>query len=348
MPKATRRRQHRHHLAVLLCAALAGCGGKSGGGGTDGSVDGPDGATWHDARSDVWQVDAAPADVGPMDVSSPDVQEPDAQVPPGPKPIMIAAANYVQYQADLRQYAPYIVYAWCSDPAIQRPGAYEREIQLLESIADPGVEKWVMYSSLATMREKLSNPSHVQQLHQMGVTTLGFNTEGGITPDPELQTLQSPDPNVNVVALFASEADAHGFQTVWGPIRMVLENTRDQVVTMLFEAGLDGIALQEQNFINSACVQERATAVHQTAERYAQLAGRDIHVCVQVMPSTCLEGDTWAQQHANECGWAPTETYGQCTAFVEAILPDVDSIAIWAMGPDRQRLPDLVAAIRSQ
>jgi len=312
--------------------------------------------------------DAAPADgASPADAAVADASVPedaradaapdaavDAAVDAGPFPIMLAAGNYAdsQYHAGLLPYRPYFVYAWCSDPALSNPGdVYAQEISTLEGIQDTQVEKMVMFSSNVTLNEKLSDPTHVQALLTMGVTTIGYNSEGGLTPQAEMDDLGSTDPGVNSVARFAAFAAARGFRTIWGPIRVTADNVSDAAISVMFDAGLGGVALQEQQFINHSCVADRAAAVQTTATRYRTLAAQagasPIHVTVQVMPSTCLEGDTYAQNNSATCGTLPSTRFAQCDAFVDAIAADVDSIAIWAMGTDRDDLIELVTVLRT-
>jgi hypothetical protein len=179
------------------------------------------------------------------------------------------------------------------------------------------------------------------------VTTIGYNSEGGLTPSDEMNELNNSNPAVNPVARFAATADSHGFTTIWGPIRVTADNVSDQAILAMFGAGLDGVALQEQQFINHACVDDRTTAVLATTTRYRNLAGNHpIHVTVQIMPSTCLDGDTFAQNNQAQCGPASSTRYFHCDGFVDAVAPHVDSIAIWAMGTDRDDLAELIGVLR--
>lgn len=301
------------------------------------------------------QADGVVADADvPVDGAADAASADAAVVDAGPYPIMIAAGNYTDsaYHAGLMPHRPYIAYAWCSDPALDNPwDVYTTEIATLQGIQETQVEKMVMFSSNVTLNEKLSDPTHVQALLAMGVTTIGYNSEGGLTPQGELDNLGSTDPSVNSVARFAAYAASQGFRTIWGPIRVTADNVSDPAISVMFGAGLGGVALQEQQFINHSCVADRAAAVQSTATRYRTLAAQagapPIHVTVQVMPSTCLEGDVYAQNNSATCGLLPSTRFAQCDAFVGAIAGDVESIAIWAMGPDRDDLIELVTVLRT-
>ncbi len=148
------------------------------------------------------------------------------------------------------------------------------------------------------------------------------------------------------MARFAAIAEEHEFQVIWGPIRVTADAVSDAAITTMFAAGLDGVGLQEQQFIENACVPARADAVAQTASRYREIAssvGSSAHVNVQIMPSRCLLGDDYAAAH---CGAEIQSDFDHCAAFAGEILDDIDSLAIWASGPDdRAGLAPLVAAL---
>jgi hypothetical protein len=159
------------------------------------------------------------------------------------------------------------------------------------------------------------------ELHAAGVTIVGLNTENGpgMTPPEEMETLFNPDPNVNVVARVAQLATENGFSVMWGPIRNVTDRVSDDVIRTIITAGVRGLAMQEQKFIETQPAQERAQAVIQTRDRYLTLA-RDMSVDdfsfhVQIMHQRCPDLDN-------------------CVEFVRLLeaIP-VNSIAIWSNGP---------------
>jgi hypothetical protein len=287
-------------------------------------------------------ADAAP---GAPDAES--GTEPDASPPePARKPILIAASNYAYYRDQLLEYRPFMVYAWATNPALSNPNQYESELSILESIDDDGVEEYIMFSSYQTLQEKLAQPGHVDYLRSIGVTGFGFNSEGFMTPAAEMDSLNSADPQTNAVARFAAIAEEHDFQVIWGPIRVTADAVGDPAIGAMFGAGVDGVGLQEQQFIENACVPARAEAVAETATRYREIAanqGTSAHVNVQIMPSRCLLGDDYA---AAQCGTNIQSDFDHCADFVGEILDDVDSLAIWASGPDdRAGLVPLIAAL---
>jgi hypothetical protein len=259
---------------------------------------------------------------------------------------MIAASNYAYYRDQLLDHRPFMVYAWATNPALQNPSQYDNQLSILAEIDDDGVEEYIMFSSYRTLDDKLSQTGHADYLRSIGVTALGFNSEGFMTPSDEMDSLNSSDPQTNAVARFAAIAEEHDFPAIWGPIRVTADAVGDPAISAMFGAGLDGVALQEQRFIEAACVAERASAVAQTADRYRQIAasqGATAHVNVQIMPSRCLNGDSYA---ASQCGSTIQADYDHCAQFATEILDDADSLAIWASGPDdRAGLVPLIAAL---
>jgi hypothetical protein len=293
--------------------------------------------------------DAAPllADAPPGAPDSQDSTEADAAPPePTRKPILIAASNYAYYRDQLLDHRPFMVYAWATNPALSNPNQYDSELSILESIDDEGVEEYIMFSSYQTLEEKLSQPGHVDYLRSIGLDGFGFNSEGFMTPAEEMNSLNSADPQQNAVARFAAIAEEHDFPVIWGPIRVTADAVDDPAIGTMFGAGLDGVGLQEQQFIENACVPARADAVAQTSARYRDIAsnlGASAHVNVQLMPSRCLLGDDYAASH---CGSTIQSDFDHCADFTAEILDEVDSLAIWASGPDdRAGLVPLVAAL---
>ena len=293
-------------------------------------------------------LDAPPAlaDAPPGAPDAPPAGDPDAALEPTRVPILIAADNYAEYRDQLLDYRPFLVYAWATDPALENPNQYQRELDTLAAIDDDGVTELIMFSSYRTLQDKLAQPGHADYLRSLGVTGFGFNSEGFMTPSDEMNSLNSADPDSNAVARFTAIAEQYGFTVLWGPIRATADAVGDPALDTMFGAGLAGVGLQEQQYIESACVDARAAAVAQTATRYRQIASTEgiaAHIDVQIMPSRCLNGDAYAASH---CGSAIENDYDHCAAFAAAILPDIDSLAIWASGPeDRAGLVPLIAAL---
>jgi hypothetical protein len=191
---------------------------------------------------------------------------------------------------------------------------------------DGPLEKMVMVVSYTELDRLMI---HSDELRASGVTTVGINTENGLTPGNEMQTLNSTDPQVNIVARAARLASEQGFKVVWGPIRATTDEISDGAVLTMMEAGMSGLAIQEQKFIENQPANARLAAVNRTRERYLGLADRagqdEFSFHVQIMQQRCPD--------LNNCV--------QFVAGLEAI--PVDSIAIWSNGP----IPvDFVNAIR--
>jgi hypothetical protein len=206
---------------------------------------------------------------------------------------------------------------------------YAREADLQGMLNLNGsVEKMVMVASYDELSRLMRE---ADTLKASGVTTVGFNTENGLTPANEMQTLNSANPEVNIVARAAKLASSQGFSIVWGPIRVTVDEISDQAVLAMMESGMNGLAIQEQKFIESQPAGARLTAVERTRSRYLSLADRagidEFSFHVQIMEQRCPDLDNCVQ----------------FVAGLEAI--PVDSIAIWSMGPIGM---DFVNAIRGQ
>ena len=208
---------------------------------------------------------------------------------------------------------------------------YAREADLsgMLSLSGP-VDKMLMVTSYAEVQRLMER---ADQLQAAGVTTLGFNSENGtgMTPPEEMQTLNSADPNVNVVARSAKLATDNGFKVMWGPVRNTVDSLSDEAILTMMSAGVTGLAIQEQKFIETESAGSRLAAVTQTRERYLRLARQanidDFTFHVQIMQQRC-------------------PNLPNCVTFVEGLekIP-VDSIAIWSNGP----IPvEFVSAIRME
>ena len=207
--------------------------------------------------------------------------------------------------------------------------ARERDLNGMLRLNAP-VEKMLMVASYDEVRRLVEQ---ADQLKAAGVTILGFNSENGIgmTPVDEMRTLNSTDPNVNVVARAAKLATENGFEVIWGPVRNTVDSLSDEAIRTMIAAGVTGLAIQEQKFIETQAAELRISAVLRTRERYLRLAREegieDFTFHVQIMHQRC-------------------PNLSNCVTFVEGLeaIP-VDSIAIWSNGP----IPvDFVNAIRME
>lgn len=195
--------------------------------------------------------------------------------------------------------------------------ARESDLDGMLSLQAP-VEKMLMVTSLEEVQRLVQRQD---ELKAAGVTIIGFNTENGtgMTPAAEMQTLDSADPNVNVVARAAQLATENGFKVIWGPVRRTVDSLSDGAIRTMIAAGVSGIAIQEQKFIENQDAATRLNAVQNTRERYLRLARgegvEDFTFHVQIMQQRC-------------------PNLANCVSFVEGLesIP-VDSIAIWSNGP---------------
>ena len=110
-----------------------------------------------------------------------------------------------------------------------------------------------------------------------------------------------------------------------------MDSLSDEAIRTMIAAGVSGLAIQEQKFIETQNASTRLTAVMKTRERYLRLAREegveDFTFHVQIMHQRC-------------------PNLSNCVTFVEGLesIP-VDSIAIWSNGP----IPvDFVDAIRME
>lgn len=208
---------------------------------------------------------------------------------------------------------------------------YAREQDLTGMLElDAPVEKMLMVTSLEEVQRLVQRQ---EELKAAGVTIIGFNTENGtgMTPGNEMQTLNSADPAVNVVARAAKLATENGFRVMWGPVRRTVDSLSDDAIRTMIAAGVSGLAIQEQKFIENQDASTRLRAVLSTRDRYLRLAEaegiEDFTFHVQIMHQRC-------------------PSLPNCVTFVEGLesIP-VDSIAIWSNGP----IPvDFVHAIRME
>ena len=214
-------------------------------------------------------------------------------------PLMIRWSNWQP------EFGPAIVYA------------RERDLDGMLSMQGP-VEKMLMVTSYDEIERLMTR---ADELRAAGLTIIGLNTEEGpeITPHEEMDTLDSPDPSVNVVARVAQLVTQNGFDVIWGPVRNNADLVSDNALRIMMDAGMRGVALQEQKFIEVQPAQFRLAEVNRTRSRYLRLAQEqgvdDFTVHVQIMPQRCPD-------------------MNNCADFVVGLedIP-VDSIAIWSNGP---------------
>jgi hypothetical protein len=253
--------------------------------------------------------------------------EPEVPFDLNPEPVLPTPADSQEDVAASQDHLP-LMMRWSNwRPEFGPAYVYARESDLGGMLnLDGPLEKMVMVVSYDELSRLMS---HADELRASGVTTVGLNTENGLTPGNEMQTLKSTDSEVNIVARAARLASDQGFKVVWGPIRATTDEVSDSAVLTMIESGMSGLAIQEQKFIENQPASARLAAVNRTRERYLALADRagveGFSFHVQIMQQRCPD--------LNNCV--------QFVAGLEAI--PVDSIAIWSNGP----IPvDFVNAIR--
>jgi hypothetical protein len=253
--------------------------------------------------------------------------EPEVPFDLNPEPVLPTPADSQEDVAASQDHLP-LMMRWSNwRPEFGPAYVYARESDLGGMLnLDGPLEKMVMVVSYDELSRLMS---HADELRASGVTTVGLNTENGLTPGNEMQTLNSTDSEVNIVARAARLASDQGFKVVWGPIRATTDEVSDSAVLTMIESGMSGLAIQEQKFIENQPASARLAAVNRTRERYLALADRagveGFSFHVQIMQQRCPD--------LNNCV--------QFVAGLEAI--PVDSIAIWSNGP----IPvDFVNAIR--
>lgn len=194
---------------------------------------------------------------------------------------------------------------------------YAREQDLSGMLQMEGpLEKMLMVTSIAETTRLMARSAELQAA---GVTIVGLNSENGLTPGNEMATLDNPDPNINLVARVGKMATQNGFTFIWGPVRRTADTISDAAVRTMMSAGMRGIALQEQKFIETQPAQTRLAEVNRTRERYLRLADElnldTFGFHVQIMHERC-------------------PNLNNCITFVQMLedIP-VDSIAIWSNGP---------------
>ncbi|MCC6746925.1 MAG: hypothetical protein IT371_04655 [Deltaproteobacteria bacterium] len=336
-------------LWPIACAALAACAGRAGGG--DGGAvteqGGPlvDGAVGSGEQLGPGRGDAASNEGGGSRADSGSVRGGDGAAPPradgsattAVPAVAIHAGHYVTYRSQLQGLGPFIVYGWAADPALNQ---YARELATLASIQDPGVSKMVIFSSAKTVQSKLSSSAGVAELKNAGVTWLDYNSEGDKTPASEMQNLPQ------AVQAFAQAATRAGFAAGWGPIRSTADAISDAQYAALVQAGLSGLALQEQKPIESSCAADRTSAVKSLVARLRRAAsGKPFRVTVQLMPTRCQAGDTFALTNCAGEGKGPT--YFHCQKLADGLGSSVEAFAIWASSPpDNSGLVPLLRALR--
>lgn len=242
-------------------------------------------------------------------------------------PIQINSSNYDAYHSTYRSSGPFVVRA-----TVLEPDRYARslnEIARIHTYGENIADYRIGFGSVGAL-EGLLIDGEGQQLRDLGVTTLTYNPEGAHTPAQEFGHRFDAS-EANPIVQFARLAQEYGFRAVWAPLRTDADRIGDGALMLIYASGLDGLALQEQRFIENACVDTRLDAVEATLRRHEQIAGRSLELTVQIMSSRCAAGDALMVS----CGeGANIYQYQHCDMFVEGLVDHsmLDVLSIWPNG----------------
>jgi hypothetical protein len=236
-------------------------------------------------------------------------------------PIMINAGNYKSNHTSYQAIGgPFIARA-----VVLSQSSYQGGVQTLAQIKEfnEDVELWIGFRYLSDIKSLLTT-SEINKLKSLGVTTITYNPEG---QSDETAQLIGNDTMSNPAVEFAKFTQSNGFNSNLVPIRLNLDKIPSNAMQYMYQEGLDGIGLQEQQFIEAHCISERVAAVTNTVSKHKNAAGRSIDVLVQIMSSRCANGDS---QMAG-CGDGNAQyKYHQCDLFVEKIYNQINIISIWS------------------
>lgn len=247
-------------------------------------------------------------------------------------PLMIAAENY---NTEYSSQAPTYIYGWLTEGALSGSTGSAKDQKILQQITvvknvSGNTIKMMMVSSYATLEYLLTK--YKTEMKSAGITIIGYNTEGPpvSTPQDELNRLSDSTTN-NSVAKLTRLAKQHDFDVIWGPIRnvSVQVSKNPAAIKQMTDAGLLGVAFQEQQFIERETAVSREQAVKTDAAVYRAIGGPNFQIHVQIMSSRC-----------------GTKPWSKCKDFVNRIKGTIDSLAIWASGPERTALPEFAKEMR--
>ncbi|MCR4263423.1 MAG: S8 family serine peptidase [Candidatus Roizmanbacteria bacterium] len=245
-------------------------------------------------------------------------------------PLMLGADHYQT------AYKPVYSYGWFTDRSVEGLSDSEKASRLqqqIDQMRSQDAIKIMMTSSYATTQWMLEN--YAQDLKDAGITIIGYNMELAVgTPESEINAMHRADETNSVVTL-TRLAKQYGFETIWGPIRANTtlagkESQLGDAVRLMKDAGLRGVAFQEQKFIETQTAEARRDAVIADVAAYNTIMGDDFEVYVQVMSSRC-----------------GSQPWTNCMQFLDYIAPHITGIAVWASGgSDSENLPAFINTIR--
>ncbi len=248
--------------------------------------------------------------------------------------------DYSSYNTSYNQYPPTYLYAMMNRS--YNTQQTQRGIQGLSQVQG-NVVKMIMISEYAALETILKN--HGDALKAAGITWVGYNAErDGRTPETELQNIFSPNASVNVINKMGKLTDQYGFKLMLGPVTPMWNeffnrSDKDQVAEAMFgnDCYLDGVAFQEQKQISRTNKAERASVIAERTAFFREHADscQNFESMVQIMSSWCAQNASW-----EEC-----RGYYQLLKGLDG-SSEVNSIAIWASGDERNDLPEFIEFLR--
>jgi len=290
-----------------------------------------------------------------------------AEAPSPPKaftgPVFLSPGQYTSdFNQQFLELRPLYVRVIAAGPHIE---TYNEQVQAIAQIDEQGITKMIGFSSYRDLQEKLSQPgppgfsTHAQYLHGIGVVGFTYNTERGSqgnewTPDDEMDRLFSTNPGTNSVVQYTNIVKSYGFDIIlWVPYRFTADGENapgqknpnaEQAFSMMYQAGLSGIGLQEQYAIDHECVSERVAAFNETVLMHTNAAGgTKPFILINALMETCTDGDEFAE---SSCGLPPGHyPWQHCDQFIDQIADRVDAISLF--DPPSQELVDFIETLRS-
>jgi hypothetical protein len=132
-------------------------------------------------------------------------------------------------------------------------------------------------------------------------------------------------------------AKSYGFDfNLWVPIRNIVDGIEptgqknpnaDQAFSLMYQAGLSGVGLQEQFFIDRQCIPARVSAFNETLNLHITAAGGvKPFMLVNTLVESCNRADEFA---VDSCG-LPQNHYPwqHCDQFIDQISDQLDALSI--------------------
>lgn len=221
----------------------------------------------------------------------------------GRKHFQIQGANYPALSAESKL-LPLFLYGFATDPQLERYGGDIS--RLVTEIDYPVMDKMMIFSSYVTLKKYLSDGVTDSMFKEKDINWLGYNLEADKSPSGEFNN------QVTAVIEFAKITKQFDYRFIWGPLRHWIDQLSDQDIRSMCTAGMDGMAIQEQNYVSGDC-SNRIGPVNRLVDRLHRICGSDFYITVQIL---------WGQ--------GGTQDSSLCHALVTGIGTNVDSISLWA------------------